>query len=168
MTIENSSIECSMIMCQSLSTVNDTPAVLYFIFWTLIRKRDVMIDHNLYCLNLLHLFIDEYLKLHLEKCVDNSVELSSNTGQMGRMTLYWYKNVRNVFKGRFYNQISLKTLWQKKKLLIAISPFAKMFFKSHLLQRRQNASICGKGLKPISCFNVHKNQYNLQLKSYFF
>ena len=51
----------------------------------------------------------------------------------------------------------LKTLWQKKKLLILNNFFlCPSVFKSRLLHRRQKASICGKGL------NLLQHSTNLQ------
>ena len=86
------------------------------------------------------------------------------------------KNMENKWKRKCYSWIKLKTLWQMEKLLL-MSNFSFCFnvFKSHLLQVRQNAFVCGKGLRlaflkyDLYCFCIEKNdkvQFKCIHKSY--
>ena len=58
------------------------------------------------------------------------------------------KNMENLCKWKFRHWNELKTMWQKEKLFVLRNFFVcrQLFSKSiNLLQRRQKASICGKG-----------------------
>ena len=67
----------------------------------------------------------------------------------------------------------MKTLLQKEKLLVLSNlSFCHDVFKSRLLQTRQSASICGKGLKTFqelltAIFYAHSFSINLNLFAHF-
>ena len=55
---------------------------------------------------------------------------------------------------KVYLLTKVKNLWQKEKLLVLSNLyFCHNSFKSHLLQRPQNVSLCGKGLNSISAIS---------------
>ena len=62
-----------------------------------------------------------------------------------RLWKHLRKNLEKLHKGKYNNQIKLKPLWQKVKLLIMSNfTFCRNVFKSRLQQRRQKVSVCGK------------------------
>ena len=57
------------------------------------------------------------------------------------------QKMKNLYNWMDNLWLKVDTLWQKVCSFWAISSFVAMFLKSHLPQRRQKASICGKELK---------------------